>query len=248
MFLIGTAHISEVSANEVTEMISLVKPQTVFVELDPARAAKLRTSANTNEEDDFEKSFRQALDSFLSGGIQIPGLVGAGGPQQDMLKNGFAALYNILKRYGYVPGVEMIAAMNEASRINANLYCGDRDINDTMRDLRRAFQFSMLMKAMSTPPPPELEQIFQNAFNSDSGTLGQKVETIKNREHARLMTGWMKQAMPDIADIMLHKRDHVMASNLRKHCGKGKVVAVVGLAHVDGIEREWEALDNSLRD
>jgi len=34
-----------------------------------------------------------------------------------------------------------------------------------------------------------------------------------------------------------------MAQMLRKHCSNGKVVAIVGMAHVEGIEREWEMID-----
>jgi pheromone shutdown protein TraB len=44
---------------------------------------------------------------------------------------------------------------------------------------------------------------------------------------------------------MITKRDVHMAIMLRRHCGKGKVVVVVGMAHMEGIEREWEKLDAS---
>ena len=44
---------------------------------------------------------------------------------------------------------------------------------------------------------------------------------------------------------MIHKRDKVMAANMLMHCCDDKVLAVVGVAHVDGIEREGEKLDKS---
>ena len=72
--------------------------------------------------------------------------------------------------------------------------------------------------------------------------LGDSLEALKTREHARLMTGWLDDALPQITEVMLHRRDRVMAENLRKHCGQGRVLAVVGLAHMDGVEREWEKL------
>ena len=40
--LIGTAHVSKASSEEVRQMIHAVQPQTVFVELDAARAQQLR--------------------------------------------------------------------------------------------------------------------------------------------------------------------------------------------------------------
>mmetsp|Transcript_52654 Transcript_52654/g.157734 ORF Transcript_52654/g.157734 Transcript_52654/m.157734 type:complete len:87 (-) Transcript_52654:75-335(-) len=69
--------------------------------------------------------------------------------------------------------------------------------------------------------------------------LGDRVEALKTREHARLMTTWMGEALPDVAEVMIRRRDVIMANCLRERCGDGQVVAVVGMAHVDGIEREW---------
>lgn len=43
IFLVGTAHVSKASAEEVRDMIRLVRPQAVMVELCPPRAAHLRT-------------------------------------------------------------------------------------------------------------------------------------------------------------------------------------------------------------
>jgi hypothetical protein len=42
IFVVGTAHVSKRSAEEVREMIRLVKPGTVLVELCPQRAARVR--------------------------------------------------------------------------------------------------------------------------------------------------------------------------------------------------------------
>ena len=38
---------------------------------------------------------------------------------------------------------------------------------------------------------------------------------------------------------MLHQRDRYMVKEIRRKCPSGTVVAVVGLAHMDGIEAEW---------
>ena len=42
---------------------------------------------------------------------------------------------------------------------------------------------------------------------------------------------------------MLHQRDRLMARRLRENCPSGTAVAVVGAAHLDGVEREWVALE-----
>ena len=45
IYLLGTAHVSDESTREVIELINLVQPTTVFVELDSGRAAQLRRSS-----------------------------------------------------------------------------------------------------------------------------------------------------------------------------------------------------------
>jgi len=232
IYVIGTAHISDQSAKEVTDLIRLVKPDKVFIELCPPRAAKLRHQGE-DKEDGFQLAIEKALQKFSSGGFPMMG----GGLGVEMIRTAFKGFYGLLKRYGYVPGVEMLAAMKEADRVGAKLYFGDQNGDETLRKLKDAFQPSMLMKAMATPPPQELEQ----AMNE--GSLGDKVEALKTRKNAKLMSEWMEDVFPSIANVLIHQRDTITAHNLITHCGKEKkVVAVVGLAHLDGIEKEWQRL------
>ena len=67
---------------------------------------------------------------------------------------------------------------------------------------------------------------------------------IKTRERAVQITRYLQQSFPSLYNVMITKGDVHMAKMLRQHCSDGKVVAVVGLAHVEGIEREWEELDS----
>lgn len=68
---------------------------------------------------------------------------------------------------------------------------------------------------------------------------------IKTRERAVQVTRYLQQSFPSasVYNVMITKRDVHMAKMLQQHCSDGKVVAVVGMAHV-GIEREWEELDS----
>jgi len=67
------------------------------------------------------------------------------------------------------------------------------------------------------------------------------VEKLKNRELVRKFTTSMKQIWPEILEVMLTERDQFMASNLRR-CPGHKVMAVVGLAHLDGIENSFKPI------
>jgi len=77
VYLLGTAHISEASANEAIQLISVVQPQKVFIELDPPRAARLRASEYQNE-DQFENAMNEAAKIFAKQGIVPPHLAGFG--------------------------------------------------------------------------------------------------------------------------------------------------------------------------
>ena len=80
MYLIGTAHVSQQSADDVKELIELVKPTCVMVELCPARADRVRnegtesadffsiaTKAMANNKGDFfEGVLRAAMASFYN--------------------------------------------------------------------------------------------------------------------------------------------------------------------------------------
>ena len=50
IFLVGTAHVSKASAEEVREMIRAVKPETVFVELDAQRARQLQQGKGKDQD------------------------------------------------------------------------------------------------------------------------------------------------------------------------------------------------------
>ena len=59
VYLIGTAHVSQQSADDVKELIELVKPSCVMVELCPARADKIRKQ--DNESADFFSTVSKAM-------------------------------------------------------------------------------------------------------------------------------------------------------------------------------------------
>ena len=48
IFLVGTAHVSRQSAEEVRELIRVVRPSTVMVELCTERAERMRSTPNVN--------------------------------------------------------------------------------------------------------------------------------------------------------------------------------------------------------
>ena len=266
VYLIGTAHVSQASAKEVTELIDLVQPQTVFVELDPARAAQLWQQHSNNSNNSTHVAFwtddadaNDPLQERVSRQVQqwaqhLPANI-LQGRNEQFVANTIRGFYQMLKRYGLVPGVDMLAGMRAARRIGANLVYGDQDGNETIRKLTATLHVSMLWRAMTTPMPTSLQTTLSEIMNQMTSTgsgssnnawqqdLSERVEATKTRAMAREMTVWMQRALPDTAAVLIHHRDVLMAQNLHRHAGTGKVVAVVGMAHMDGIEHEWTRID-----
>eukprot|EP00581_Thalassiosira_minuscula_P015386 CAMPEP_0183723206 /NCGR_PEP_ID=MMETSP0737-20130205/14871_1 /TAXON_ID=385413 /ORGANISM="Thalassiosira miniscula, Strain CCMP1093" /LENGTH=341 /DNA_ID=CAMNT_0025953463 /DNA_START=98 /DNA_END=1123 /DNA_ORIENTATION=+ len=243
VYLLGTAHVSDASTQEAIDLIRLVQPSTVFVELDATRAAQLRNGAASNASPSLDLS-------QLTSNPLLRGLLGKTGLTQQL----FERMPGMLKLIGLLPhqGGEMKAALDEADRIGARCVYGDVEFNQTINELKLSIGAIMANPSQLTsipPPPSELAGVFSGFFGAgqhnqqQSSDPQQLVETIKTRDRAKQMTRYLNQCFPSIYHVMLAKRDAHMAKMLREHCSSGKVVAVVGMAHVEGIEREWETLD-----
>lgn len=218
------------------DLIRLVQPRVVFVELDSARAAHLRNSSGS-------KSGPAESSPFDLSNI-LPNIM----PQMKM---NFAPILEaapaLLKRIGWLPpqGGEMKAAMDTADQIGARCVYGDVEFSQTMRELKSSVIGMTLNPAQwaNIPTPPnELSSIFGGLLSGENNPK-EFIEMIKTRDRAKQVTNYLRQCFPPVYHVMVTKRDVHMAKMLRQHCSDGKVVAVVGLAHVEGIEREWEELD-----
>ena len=84
-------------------------------------------------------------------------------------------------------------------------------------------------------------------FGGGASGIAAAVENLKNREHVAALRRHLNGAAPSVVEVMLHQRDRQMVNALRRKCQSGVVVAVVGLAHMDGIEREWLVQDEMAR-
>jgi pheromone shutdown protein TraB len=89
------------------------------------------------------------------------------------------------------------------------------------------------------PPPP-------SAMGGSMDDIERIVENLKTRRHIREMREYMAYQMPRIARVFVDERDEIMVEALLR-CKGERIVAVVGMAHMDGIERRWEEAQKRLR-
>ncbi|CAL5227735.1 g10750 [Coccomyxa viridis] len=238
IFLVGTAHVSRDSADEVRELIHVVRPSTIMVELCKKRADKLRSSPKLPE-GEFVKGFVQDLLKQLGkGNSSLP---------QQIIQLGMQGFYRLLKSWGMDPGLEFKVAMEEAERLPAKLIYGDADQDHTMRRISENFSMQdvwrMLMGGQKIPA--DVMDLMKGSKSSSSGLAGQ-VEAMKSRKAAKAMTEYLRTVNPGLAAAMTDERDELMFKRLQQISGRG--VGVVGLAHLDGIEqrwRDWQSRDRS---
>ena len=237
MTLIGTAHISAESAVLVRNVIQTLKPDTVMIELDPSRAGKLMQRS------------KGVVASDTSGGSgnptygvgQLAGRLLRGdlaGATENGIGVGLSSLYKQMDSMGFQSGGEFLAAVEEADAIGATLLLGDRDARVTIRRLRDA-----VLEMVRNPPEPTGAQppaaLLEAAGGPNAELTRESVSTtldvLKQRENVRALSEYLKTEVPPIYTALIGERDEYMAQSLLGSSGE-RIVAVVGLAHVDGIE------------
>jgi len=245
VFLVGTAHVSERSAEDVRQTIRIAKPHGLMVELCDQRAQRIREGKGPRTPKEVAE---QLLSDLKRNGRPPPGF-----SMEFLLQVGFASFYALMRQYGLIPGVEFELALKEAERLNLPICMGDQQVDRTMSELRSALSSISLSTFMNAPPPPP--ELAAAASNTGMPNLKVRIEEMKNRKQIAALRDYVTRLAPDIMDVMVARRNHIMTEALLTRCPAGRTVAVVGMAHMDGIEEEWRSrggevflhADNSLR-
>ena len=210
--LVGTAHVSHQSVDLVTQVIEQEKPDTVCVELCQSRYQSI-TRSNEWQETDLFKAIRQKK-AFL------------------LLSNFFLAYFQkkIGQRVGITPGQEILAAIQAAAAVGAEIHLVDRDVRTTLLRAWRAMGLWMKFKLLGQllTSLGELEEIDE-----------QEIEKMKQEDVLGGMLAELGQSFPTIARVLIDERDQYLAHLIRTAPGE-KIVAVVGAGHVPGIKKYWQ--------
>jgi len=218
IILIGTAHISEDSVNEVRQAIETYKPDIVAVELCQRRYDTI------TKKDKWENT-------------PVVALIKSNNAYFMLAQTFLSSIQRRLgEEYGVEPGSEMIAAMQEAEKHNIKVALVDRDITVT---LKRAWQkmgvrekFRVIwefLKAMLGYDEEELEDLDLK-------------ELMKQDVISQMMEEFSKIA-PSAAMVLISERDQYIAQKIFQESKKGKIVAVVGAGHINGIKKHLQTQD-----
>ncbi|NLC70433.1 MAG: TraB/GumN family protein [Desulfuromonadaceae bacterium] len=212
IILLGTAHISQESVDEVRHLIPFESPDVVCVELDRQRFQSLR-----------ESNRWQSLNiiQVIKKG-QLPYLM------VNLALSSFQKRMGL--QTGVKPGAEMAAAAETAEQEGIRLELIDRDIRTT---LLRAWRKTSWWKKLT------LLSTFLAGFFEKQQIDEEQLKRLKETDTLSAMLKEMGEILPSVKTILVDERDRYMAYQLR-HCPGQKILAVVGAAHVPGIRQLLE--------
>jgi len=211
--LVGTAHISARSVQEVTEVIDRVQPDTVCVELCAARLQSLMHPDAWREMDLFQVVRQKRATVLLA----------------NLILASFQR--RLGEKLGVKPGAEMVAAVERAEAIGAELVLADREIQITLRrtwgQLRWWDKFKLAVQLpLSLVAAPALSE--------------EDVEKLKTQDMLSQVMEEFARAFPRAKAALIDERERYMAHKIRQAPGETGVV-VVGAGHLTGIvERTHE--------
>lgn len=209
IYLLGTAHVSRESVEEVKETIKSLKPDTVCVELDEERLQALR-NPKMWEKLNLGAALRQGKGPFLMANLVLSAFQRKLGLQT-----------------GVKPGEELFEAVNTGENEGAKVVLVDRNIRTTLLRAWRSTGFFRKLMLMAT--------MLASAFETeeiDEDTLAD----LKSRDTLSAVMDELGKELPSIKTILIDERDEYMASGILSAPGSS-VVAVVGAGHVPGLTK-----------
>ena len=204
VLLIGTAHISRESTNEVMQVIEQEQPKTVCVELCKSRYEALSRKDHWKSMDIF-KVIREKKTFLLLANIILASF-------QKRLGN----------KLGIQPGREMIVAIDSAKAIQANIVLADRDVQTTFLKTWRMLPFREKVKT--------LMQMMMSVFVSEEISRDD-IEKMKTQDVLTETMEIFSRQSPMMKKVLIDERDQYLAEKIRTAPGE-KIVAVVGAGHV----------------
>ena len=216
ILLIGTAHISQSSVDEVNTVINQVKPDTVCIELCSSRYQAMLAKDQWKNMDIF-KVIHEGKSFLLFANLIMT-----------------AFQKRLGSRLGVKPGSEMFEAANVAEKLNSELVLADRDVKITLQRTWRGMPFWGKMKVLG--------QLLASLFIREEISK-EEIEKLKESDALSEAVKMLAEQSPEMKRILIDERDQYMAEKIRQSMGK-LIVAVVGAGHVKGLTAELENKHN----
>ncbi|XP_057318794.1 traB domain-containing protein isoform X2 [Microplitis mediator] len=233
VYLVGTAHFSEESQNDVSMIIQAVQPHIVMVELCDARVHILQLDEQTVLREAENLNMQKILMTIQQNGL-FNGII------YVLLLNMSA---HMTRQLGMAPGGEFRRAFSEARKIpNCLVQLGDRPINVTVK---RALASLSWWQAIS---------LFWCLLRSKDPISKEDVERCKRRDLLERLLAEMTAEYPTLGEVFVNERDKFLAHSLQlsvrpfqssQGIKSTRAVGVVGIGHLPGIIKHWGKVHSS---
>ena len=210
VYLVGTAHVSPESVDDVRNTVELVQPDAICVELCRARYEAF-TRPDAWRKTDVFKVIKEGKAVLLLSQLLM------------------SAFYKrIGDRLGVRPGAEMLEGIRLARERDVELVLVDRDVQVTLKRTWRRLGLWNKLKLLflllsSAVVEPEIDK--------------EAVDDLKRQDRMGDVLVEFARAFPAVKESIIDERDVYLAQKIRDAQGE-RVVAVVGAGHVPGVARE----------
>lgn len=212
--LIGTAHVSKESIDEVTQTINTLNPDCVAIELDEKRADSIQNAERYSQLDIIKVLKRHEGFLLLA----------------NLILSSFQRRMGL--NVGVKPGDEMLAAINTANEMNIPSVMVDRPIQITLKRAWAKNSFWGKCKLFAL--------LISSAFSKEEVDPSE-IENLKNSSEMDSMMEELAKEMPVIKKVLIDERDEYLASKIWDAHGEN-VVAVLGAGHLPGVEKHLHKL------
>lgn len=236
VYIVGTAHFSLESQEDVAKTIRAVQPDIVMIELDKSRVNILSLDEKTILEESKNMNFQKIRLTIQQNGF-LQGVL-------YLLLLSMSA--HLTKQLGMAPGGEFRQAFAEAKRIPGCLvHLGDRPIHIT------------LQRALATLSWWQKLRIAWYMLRAKGPISKEEVERCKQKDLLEEMLAEMTGEFPDLSRVFVKERDIYLTYSLQMSAtnmpsplypeqeAPKYVVGVVGIGHVPGIKENWEKVSEN---
>ena len=227
--IVGTAHFSPESVEDVRKTIRETNPATVVLELCSSRQMILHFS-----EEDILREARTMTFAKMRSVIRRDGLM-AGITQSIFLR----LSSELTQKLGVAPGGEFRAGFEEANKLaSCPVVLGDRSIGIT---------FKRAMASLTLWQRLRFTFLLCHAMLSDIEITPEEVERMKTRDMVQMLMGEFSADFPALMNVLVSERDQILAYSLMRAANCTQlpygppvtVVGVMGMGHIPGVEANW---------
>jgi len=206
--IIGTAHISSESVEEVKQALLEIQPDTVAIELDDERYKSMTEKKNWQDMDIVDIIKKKKVGFLVA----------------QMILSSYQR--KIAQNLKLNVGEEMSTAIQYSKENHTKLLMIDRNIQTTLLRIWHNLGWFEKVKMLTEL----LSSMFENDVKEED------IEALKQGDMLQSALTEISKQFPQIAETLIFERDRIMAYKLT-HAQGSKIVAVVGAAHLPGIQK-----------